>query len=487
MMTAAAVQGLLDHCPREDTLGIRDYAVLMLVARLGLRSIEVARLRLEDVDWRSGEIVIRGKGRREDRLPLPVDVGEALVAYLSDARPEVPSREVFVTCRAPRGPIRADLVSDVVKRAWPPRRVAAGGPAPAAARTCRRNAAARRRADGDRPGASTPGPRHDRALCEGRLHRPARGRAALARTGSVTGLREELEDYLQLRRSLGHQMAEAAWLLPDFVAFMEARGQTTVTIAAALAWVKHREGEVVTTVSPRRITAVRGFTRYLTGIDPATEVPPLGLVPHRQRWRQPFLYSEADITATLGGPLRAATYRTLVGLLAAAGLRIGEAINLDHDDIDWAEGMLLIRESKFGKSRLVPLQPSSMNALREYDALRAEVTPRPRDPAFFISRTARRLIYAVVSPTFRQLITTADVGTGAPHPPRLHDLRHSFAIRTLLHWYRAGDNVQAKIPSLSTYLGHREQSSTYWYLSAAPELLALAAARREGIGKAARS
>ncbi|MCX4458564.1 tyrosine-type recombinase/integrase [Streptomyces sp. NBC_01728] len=309
----------------------------------------------------------------------------------------------------------------------------------------------------------------------------------------MTALREALDDYLRLRRSLGHQMAEAAWLLPDFVTFVEDRGQTTVTIAATLAWVKSREDEVVTTVSPRRVTAVRGFARYLSGIDPDTEVPPLGLLPHRQRWRQPFLYCDADIAAvmaateSLDSPLRAATYRTLIGLLAAAGLRVGEAINLDRDDIDWTEGVLHIRESKFGKSRLVPLQPSTMNALDEFDALRDDVVPRPKDPAFFVSRTARRLLYAVVSPTFRQLVTAASVGTDAPHPPRLHDLRHTFAIRTLLHWYRTGANVQAKIPSLSTYLGHREPASTYWYLSAAPELLALAAARREGIGKAARS
>ena len=308
----------------------------------------------------------------------------------------------------------------------------------------------------------------------------------------MTALRQALEDYLRLRRSLRHKMAEAAWLLPDFVDFVEARGQATVTITAVLAWAREREGEVVTTLSPRRITAVRGFAHYLSGIDPATEVPPLGLLPYRQRWRQPFLYSDTDITAvmttaaTLGPPLRAATYRTLVGLLAASGLRVGEAINLDHDDIDWDEGVLRIRETKFGKSRLVPLQPSTVNALREYGSLRDQLMPRPKDPAFFISRTARRLIYAVVSSTFRQLVTTAGVGAEAPHPPRLHDLRHSFAIRTLLHWYRAGVDVQAKIPSLSTYLGHREPASTYWYLSAAPELLALAAARREGIGKAAR-
>ena len=310
----------------------------------------------------------------------------------------------------------------------------------------------------------------------------------------MTDLRQAVDDYLRLRRSLGHQMNEAAYLLADFAAFLHDRGEQTVTIAAALDWVKTREPGVITTVSPRRITAVRGFARYLSGTDPATEVPPLGLVPYHQRRSQIFLYSDADISAimaaakeTIPQPLRAATYHCLIGLLAAAGLRIGEAIKLDRDDIDWTESVLHIRETKFGKSRLVPLHDSVMNALREYDTLREQLMPRAKDPSFFVSLTAKRLIYAVVCPTFRTLVDAAGVGLDAPHPPRLHELRHTFAVRTLLHWYRTEGNVQAKIPSLSTYMGHREPACTYWYLSAAPELLALAAARRDDTRKAARS
>ncbi|MFJ5123016.1 tyrosine-type recombinase/integrase [Kitasatospora sp. NPDC088548] len=309
----------------------------------------------------------------------------------------------------------------------------------------------------------------------------------------MTDLRQAVDDYLRLRRSLGHQMAEAAYLLPDFVSFMDDRGEQTVTVAAALDWMRTREPEVITTVSPRRITTVRGFARYLSGIDPATEVPPLGLVSYNRRRGQIFLYSDADIAAimtaakeTIPQPLRAATYHTLIGLLAASGLRIGEAIKLDRNDIDWTEGVLHIRESKFGKSRLVPLQDSTTDALREYDRLREDLMPRVKDPAFFISLTAKRLIYACVHPVFRDLVDTAGVGLDAPHRPRLHELRHTFAVRTLLHWYRTESNIQAKIPSLSTYLGHREPACTYWYLSAAPELLALAAARRDGVRKAAR-
>jgi integrase len=241
------------------------------------------------------------------------------------------------------------------------------------------------------------------------------------------------------------------------------------------------------------MTAARGFARYLSGIDARTEVPPFGLMPHRQRWRKPFIYTPADIDAVMSqtrsieSPLRAATYNTLIGLLASSGLRIGEAIRLDRTDIDWADGVLLIRESKFGKSRLVPLQTSTMQALADHARLRDELQPRPKVPSFFVSLTRNRISYAVVCQTFRRLVDNAGVGADTPCAPRLHDLRHTFAVRTLLGWYRTGEDVQARIPSLSTYLGHREPASTYWYLSAAPELLALAAARQDTAWSAARS
>ena len=308
----------------------------------------------------------------------------------------------------------------------------------------------------------------------------------------MSALERALADYLQLRRSLGHELAEAARLLPGFVAYLDAHGCPSVTIEAALAWTQ--QPETCWPNGPRRMTAVRGFARYLSGIDADTQVPPLGLMPYRVRRRQPFIYSPAQIDAVMAlarrsidSPLRAATYDTLIGLLAVSGLRIGEAIKLDRGDIDWDQGVLLIRESKFGKSRLVPLQPSSMHALQGYAQLRDQLQPRPKEPSFFVSLTRKRVSYAVVQQTFRRLVDDAGIGAGAPYPPRLHDLRHTFAVRTLLGWYRSDDDVQAKLPWLSTYLGHREPASTYWYLSAAPELLALAAARQDSAWSAARS
>ena len=231
------------------------------------------------------------------------------------------------------------------------------------------------------------------------------------------------------------------------------------------------------------MTAVRGFARYLTGIDPATEVPPNGLLPRRKRWQPPFLYSDADIATLLAAagqlrdPRMAATYRTLFGLLAVTGLRVGEAIRLNVDDVDLADGVLRILMSKFGKSRLVPLHPSTINVLRDYAARRRDYTPKADNPSFFVSLTGRRLIYVSVDGVFRDLRNNTGISEGAPRLARIHDLRHTFAVTTLLTWYRDGGDIAARLPWLSTYLGHHDPRSTYWYLSATPELLALAVER----------
>lgn len=305
----------------------------------------------------------------------------------------------------------------------------------------------------------------------------------------MTTLEQSLADYLALRRALGHQLDDAARNLPRFVAFLDGRQHTTVTVQDALDWCQHDAPIGGRTVVSRRMTAVRGFTRYLSGIDPATEIPPVGLVPLRQHRPTPFIYSDADITAILAVAhrlgderLRNETYYTLIGLLVAAGLRIGEAIKLDLDDIDHAERVLLIRESKFGKSRLVPIQPSTMAAIDAYLRVRSAKPGVDRQPALFVSRTGRRLCYPIVCQTFQRIVTEAGVGKDARRPPRLHDIRHRFAIVTLRDWYRAGIEVQAKLPALSTYLGHREPSSTYWYLTATADLLDAAAKRQRTSG-----
>lgn len=298
----------------------------------------------------------------------------------------------------------------------------------------------------------------------------------------MSALSQHLEAYLRLRRSLGHDLRDAGRLLPRFVVYLEAGGAEFVTIQAALAWSLEPDAPPGSTVWSRRMMAVRGFARYLSGIDPRTEVPPAGAVPTRHHWRAPFIYSEADISALMGEarrsidhPFRAATYETLIGLLAATGLRIGEAIRLDCGDVDFADGVLLARESKFKKSRLVPLQASTLQALERYARRREEFSARPSSKSFFVSLNSTRIIYESVCPTFRALCERSGVGAGATRRPRIHDLRHSFAVRTLVGWYREGLDVQAQLPLLSTYLGHREPRYTYHYLSAAPELLGHAA------------
>lgn len=300
---------------------------------------------------------------------------------------------------------------------------------------------------------------------------------------------QAVEDYLALRRSLGHQLDDAARLLPSLVIYLDDNAASTMTTAVVVAWAMLPDAASSPTVWPRRVTAARGFARYMSGIDPGTEIPPLGLIPYRQRWRPPFIYTPADIVALmdqthrlLPTPLRAVTYETLIGLLAATGMRIGEAIKLERSDIDWSTGVILIRESKFGKTRQVPVKPSTLEALRSFAAQRDRLRPGSPMSSFFMSRNGNRLIYTDVSETFRRLINAAGVGAGSSVRPRLHDMRHTFAVATLLGWYRDGDDVQRRLPWLSTYLGHRDPRSTYWYLSAAPELLAVAANRLEGIG-----
>ncbi len=301
----------------------------------------------------------------------------------------------------------------------------------------------------------------------------------------MTALSDTAADYLALRRRLGHDLADAHRLLPRFVAYLDDVGATTVTIEAALAWSMAPEVDPASSVWPRRMIVARGFARHMAGIDPATEVPPVGLIPSRQRWRSPFLFTATEVerlvtaaSTVIRWRLPAATHSTLLGLLAVTGMRVGEALKLDDGDIDWDDEVVQVRESKFGKSRIVPIDPSTVEALRAFTATRDDLVER-RVPALFVSIRGNRMIYACVQDTFRRLIDTTGIGADAPNRPRVHDLRHGFAVNTLIGWHRDGENVDARLPALSTYLGHRDPRSTYWYLSAAPELLALAARRIE--------
>jgi integrase/recombinase XerD len=299
----------------------------------------------------------------------------------------------------------------------------------------------------------------------------------------MSALANAAADYLRLRNRLGHDLAEYHRLLPRFVAFLDDAGLETVTVAAALAWVNAPDVDPSSTVASHRMTIARGFARHMAGLDANTEIPPFGLVGSRRRRHEPYIFSPNDIDTLMTGAqglrtsFASATHQTLIGLLAATGMRVGEAIRLDRGDLTEADATLMIRESKFGKSRMVPLQPSMLTALQRYARLRDDVHRQPTTVSFFVSTRGNRMVYPTIQAVFRNLCDGAGIGTDAPSPPRIHDLRHTFAVRTLRGWYRAGEDVDARLPVLSTYLGHRDPRWTYWYLSAAPELLAMAARR----------
>ena len=298
----------------------------------------------------------------------------------------------------------------------------------------------------------------------------------------MTSFTQHVQDYLRLRRALGFKLDEHARLLAKFAAFADTTDAEFVTIELALAWALEPSPPPGGVVPAMRLLVVRGFARYMGGIDARTEIPPTGLIPLRRRRRPPFIYTDDEVLALMTQArsgirqaLCAATYETLIGLLAVTGMRISEAIKLDRADIDWDQGVLLVRESKFNKSRYLPLRDSSLQALERYARVRDQLCPHPRQPSFFVSLRRGRLDDAAVHATFRRLCQATGVGAGAPFPPRLHDLRHTMAIKTLVGWYRDGVDVEARLPALSTYLGHLNPANTYYYLSAAPELLAHAA------------
>ena len=301
----------------------------------------------------------------------------------------------------------------------------------------------------------------------------------------MTGLREHLDDYLRIRRAVGFKLERSQLLLADFVCYLESEGLDTVTVNAAITWAAIPPNGI-SGWHAHRLSVVRGFARYLCVIDPAHQVPPTGVFPTPKHRATPFLYSDIDIaalmaaTGTFRSPLRAATLDTIVGLLSVTGLRIGEALRLNRDDVDLDNAVVTVSGSKFGKDRLVPIHQSTVDALAAYASLRDRLSPQPANPAFFVSVAGTRLRYCNFHSAWLTMVDAAGLeGRSAKCRPRPHDLRHTFAVRTLLGWYRSGENVTAAMPRLSTFLGHVDPANTYWYLTASPELLGLIAERLE--------
>jgi integrase/recombinase XerD len=302
----------------------------------------------------------------------------------------------------------------------------------------------------------------------------------------VTDLRQAVGAYLTMRRALGFSLErEGRWLM-DFAGYLEQAGSARITTDLAVAWATRTRPDVNPAWWNHRLTVVRIFARHLHAHDPATEIPPAGLMPHRYRRAAPCLFTPEQIGAliqTAAGfphPLRSLNCTALIALLAVTGMRVGEACGLDRGDVDTGTGVLTIRAGKLAKAREVPLHSSATQALRDYDQRRDHLCHPVRTAAFFVSVAGNRLASRRFSATFAKLCRGAGIGAvPGGRNPRVHDLRHTFTVATMIDWYRAGLDVHARLPLLSTYLGHVDPVSTYWYLQAAPELLALAAGRLE--------
>ncbi len=294
-------------------------------------------------------------------------------------------------------------------------------------------------------------------------------------------------DYLALRRSLGFKMIAAEYILRQFLAFMEQQRATHIKTDAVLRWVHSCDHSPTT--KGGRFTIVRKFAEYAHALDETHEIPAARLVPNRTRRTTPYIYSQEQTLRILqacwtippeGKGLRRSTYYTVLGLLAVTGMRISEAISLRRDDIDLRAGIVMIRESKFNNTRAIPVHASTVSALADYVRLRDAIYPDSDCTAFFFSDRGDALTPTAVRATFVRI--SHHIGLRQPdesHGPRIHDLRHTFAVRTVMRWYREGADVEQRLPLLSTYLGHVKPSNTYWYLSSVPELVGLAATRLE--------
>ena len=301
----------------------------------------------------------------------------------------------------------------------------------------------------------------------------------------MKNLSQALNDYLSLRSGLGFKMKHARRDLPKLVSFLNRQRVRSISTRLAVQWAVEPQ-TAKKGYWAQRLSMARGFAKYLSGIDPRTEIPPAGILPYGNRRRKPHIYKSAEIrqllqaarATGLAGRIRPQTYATLFGLLSVTGLRLSEALNLDDGDVDLNEGLLTIRESKWRKSRLVPIHATTVQKLALYRRERDRLQPKRAIPAFFVLNNGHRPKVITAEKEFLRIARRIDLrGPAGTKGPYLHDFRHSFAVKTLLGWYRSGTDVERHLPELSTYLGHSRVAYTYWYLSAEPELLQLAATR----------
>lgn len=302
----------------------------------------------------------------------------------------------------------------------------------------------------------------------------------------MTGWDEHVADYLRLRRQLGFTLAWDEHLLGQFSALLNAAGTRHVTTGMMIDWASlpRQDGGSGASRAATRMRAVRSFATYLHAVDPAHEVPPAGVFSHQPRRTTPYIYSHEEIIGLLEAAAglkryeRSRIYPVVFGLLAVTGMRVGELLALDADEVDLEAGIITVSRGKSRDPRLVPIHESTTMMLTGYATWRAQrAAVGPEDAAaFFTDHRGKRLTYFTTQYAFERVREAAGLTCGGASP-RMHDLRHSMAVSTLLSWYRDGLDVAGLLPQLSTYLGHTNPANTYWYLSAVPELLAHAAGR----------
>lgn len=300
----------------------------------------------------------------------------------------------------------------------------------------------------------------------------------------MSALRQALTRYVLMRRRFGYRFDGEEHCLSDFVAFMDAAHATVITRKLAIFWI----AQAARASRPNRLSMVRGFARYLSNLEPDTETLPTGIFATPTR-PHPYIYTDAEIEQVLEATLHwglakginRQTYHCLFGLLVATGIRLGEAIGLERSDVDLKAGILTLRRTKYRKERLVPLHPTTTRALANYAARRDDYRTCRNSPWFFVLRRGQQLRHQYPERIFLGVVRRIGLRASEPHTlgPRLHDFRHTFAVNTLLRWYRAGEDVERLLPTLTTYLGHSKVRDTYWYLSACPELMEQAALRLE--------
>ena len=303
----------------------------------------------------------------------------------------------------------------------------------------------------------------------------------------MSKLRAALDEYLAVRRALGYKLYRAGLLLQQFVDFAEQAGAAYITTDLASKWAT-LPPDAQRTWWAARLGVVRQFAQYCSSCDPRTVVPPSDLFPYAYRRVSPYLYRDKEIKALLNAAkqlpskvgLRPHTYATLFGLYVATGLRTSEALRLDRADVDLAQGVLTIRDTKFGKSRYVCMHPSTRGALQRYAGNRDRLCRSPASPRFFLSDQGRGVSADMVRWTFIRLSRQIGLRDASDsRGPRIHDFRHRLAISTLTRWHRLGVDVERHLPELCTFLGHAHITDTQWYLTATPELLRHALRRVE--------